>query len=41
LSFDLDHDDRVPFSDRFFYFYLDAYCASQDRLIRIASFADK
>jgi uncharacterized protein (TIGR02996 family) len=37
----IDHDDRVPFSDRFFYFYLDAYCATQDRLIGIASFADK
>lgn len=32
---------ELPFCDQFFYFHLDAYCAAQDQLLRIASFADK
>jgi hypothetical protein len=34
-------DAYIPFTDQFYHFDLDAYCASQDKLIEVASFECK
>ena len=31
-------DRHLPFADQFYHIDLDAYCASQDRVITVASF---
>jgi hypothetical protein len=31
-------DRYLPFADQFYHFGLDAYCATQDRIMKIASF---